>query len=128
MKSSRVVRRLILNELPISGLSITSLMLTAETESLFHGGLRPEGTELSGSLGARMKLDSSGRLEQRQPSAIPKYLSRKNSPLGERSGSRRGARVLAHCPAPARTRRASKQKIATEFVSYSVSGTKGLLE
>jgi hypothetical protein len=36
---------------------------------------------LSGSLGARMRLDSFGQLEQRQPSPIPKYLSRKNSPL-----------------------------------------------
>src|SRR6266850_1359464 len=105
MKSSRVVRRLILNELPISGLSITSLMLTAETESLFHGGLRPEGTELSGSLGARMKLDSSGRLEQRQPSAIPKYLSRKNSPLGERKDcSNESARHDFHVPGPRRSR------------------------
>src|ERR1700687_1325520 len=89
MKSLRIVRRLILNELPISGLSITSLMLTAETERPSHGGLRPEGTELSGSLGAQMKLDSFGQLEQRHPSPIPKYLSRKNSPLQERSGRRR---------------------------------------
>src|ERR1700676_2142620 len=73
-------------------------MLPAETERVFHDGLRPEGTELNGSLDARMKLDSFGQLEQHNPAPNPRCLrdlqERVRSQFGPRLRGRKEASVF----------------------------------